>query len=310
MLLPVSFISFLLGILFQNHYSTMNQNNSTETIKYVHINDSTKIAYTESGAGAQTLLFIHGLGSNLKAWNKNIPELSENFKCIAVDLPGYGSSSTGDYPFDMQFFAATLHSFLTLKGIHKVHLVGHSMGGQIAITFALNYPDYVSSLVLIAPAGIETFDEKSSNWLKNMFTYQVLKSLSDVQIEKNFLINFYQMPDDARFMIRERFELKSTDAYDDYCKMIPKCVSGMLDQPVFDRLKEINHESLIIYGANDGLIPNKFLHPALSTRDIATLANNQIKNSELLLLEEAGHFVQWEKAKVINQKIKKFLTQK
>ncbi|HMN90388.1 MAG TPA: hypothetical protein PKE68_10250 [Saprospiraceae bacterium] len=90
--------------------------------------------------------------------------------------------------------------------------------------------------------------------------------------------------------------------------MIPKCVASMLDEPVFQRLNELRLPVLVVYGEADALIPNRFLHPKLTTQTVAEIGAKSIPNSQLILLPQAGHFVQWEQARLLNEAIKAFLT--
>lgn len=281
-------------------------------VKQVTLNDSIKIAYVEQGEHKNTLLMIHGLGSYLAAYNKLIDELSTDFRCIAIDLPGYGKSSVGDFSYSMDFFAETLLQFIDKLQLENVHLIGHSMGGQIAITTVLKDQADIKKLILLAPAGFETFSETDRQWFSQVVTPQVLKITPDVQIEKNFAVNFNGavLPEDARFMYEDRLKLKEnvTD-YEAYCQMIPRCVQGMLEAPVFDQLSEIKQSTLIFYGKNDLLIPNKFLHPESSTEQVARAGDKEIPNSELVLLEECGHFVLWDQAEKVSQQIRNFIQQ-
>lgn len=276
-------------------------------VQYLEILDSLKMAYVETGKGKTTLLFIHGLGSNLQAWQKNIETLRNKYQCIALDLPGYGKSSKGDYDFTMTFFAKTIHAFIKKKKLKNVVLVGHSMGGQISIHTFLQDKKAIKKLVLIAPAGLEVFSAKEKNWFKNIYTPAVVKMTTNEQIIKNFELNFYQMPDDARFMIEDRLELKASSEYDAYCEMIPQCVMGMLNEPVFDSLEKINIPTLIVYGKDDSLIPNKFLHPQLTTQQVAEAGRKKITDSKLIMINTAGHFVNWEQSKATNAAILDFL---
>ncbi|MBX2877735.1 MAG: alpha/beta hydrolase, partial [Saprospiraceae bacterium] len=200
----------------------------------IALNDSLTINYVDEGQGSHTLVFVHGLGSNLKAWQKNIDALSKSYRCIALDLPNYGQSSQGDYPFGMSYFAEVLKSFLDKLNLEKVVLVGHSMGGQTAIHFALDYPEMLSHLILMAPAGFETFTPQQIQWFEQVYTKAFVQSATEVQIRKNFHLNFFDMPEDAQFMISDRLEMRAdSSAYDSYCAMIPKCVIGMLKEPIF-----------------------------------------------------------------------------
>lgn len=272
------------------------------------LDDNIEIYYTDEGRGKCTLLFIHGLGSNHKCWQKNIAALKEHYRCISVDLPGYGCSSNGDYPYSMDFFASCIRTFINKLNLWNVVLVGHSMGGQIAITAVLNDASRIRNLALIAPAGFETFNDFERQWIRNMYDPMWIKETSPEQIRFNFEVNFYQFPDDAQFMIQDRMDMRlREEEYDRYCRMIPKCVSGMLEAPVFSRLKDIPVPTLILFGANDLLIPNKMIHPTLSPIGVAETGARQIPNHHLEIMKPCGHFVQWECASVVNRSIRNYL---
>ncbi len=266
-----------------------------------------EIAYVDRGEGPYTLIFLHGLGTYLKAWLYNTDALAMRNRCIALDLPGYGKSSKGDYPFSMAFFAEQVALFCTALGLEKVVLVGHSMGGQIALTLALQRPDLVERLILLAPVGIETFNETEAAWLKNIYTPEILKNSTPEQIRRNFVANFYAWPPEAEILYNDRLALRQTVEYDAWCRMIPQCVRAMLDEPVFSRLGEIKQPTLILFGEEDALIPNRILHPTQTTLQVAQLAQASIRGSRLRMISKAGHMLQWEQAVAVNDAIKAFL---
>lgn len=276
--------------------------------KLVKLPDGTDLAYLEAGAGEQTLLFVHGLGTNKSAWQKNIAYLKNYYRCIAIDLPGYGASSQKDFSFSMDFFAQSLRDFAAALDLQNLILVGHSMGGQIAVTFALNFPGFLKKLVLIAPAGFEKFSEAEKIWFGGVYQPLLLKAASEEQIRQNFENNFFHFPNDAEQLITERMQLKKeAAAYDYYCRMIPKNVAAMLEAPIFDRLHLLRLPTLIFFGLNDALIPNPFLHPNQSTAEIARAGHLKIPGSQLTLLPDCGHFLNWEKADEVNRGIQHFL---
>jgi pimeloyl-ACP methyl ester carboxylesterase len=273
----------------------------------VRILDSLEIAYIDEGAGEYTLFFVHGMGSYLKSWTKNIEALKLRYRCVALDLPGYGKSSAGVYPQSMTFFADAARGLIERLRLENVVLVGHSMGGQIGMHVAIRGLPQLEKLVLIAPAGFETFTEAEKRWFESVYTPAFIQTTPATQIERNFELNFFQMPDDARFMIEDRLLLRETAAYETYCDMIPRCVRGMLDEPVYERLPDITLPTLILFGNDDALIPNRFLHPTLSTAEVARDGQSRIPGSELRLLDACGHFVQWECADEVNAVIEGFL---
>ncbi|MEL7122070.1 MAG: alpha/beta hydrolase [Bacteroidota bacterium] len=276
-------------------------------VKYTTVLDDINLAYVDEGRGKHTILFVHGLGSYLKGWIKNIDELKKYYRCIALDLPGYGKSSRGNYSYDMSFHSRVVRSFIEKKNLKHVILVGHSMGGQVSMTTVLNSSERINKLILVAPAGIETFSEAEKILVNNFYHPSLLKAATESQIKRNFKLNFFNFPEDANFMIEDRFLLKETKWYDTYCEMIPKCVLGMLNQPVFNKIDKIDIPTLIIYGENDMLIPNKLLHPNLSTTKVGKMANNKIPNSSLKMVRRCGHFAQWNQAEEVNELMKEFV---
>jgi pimeloyl-ACP methyl ester carboxylesterase len=110
-------------------------------------------SYTDSGSGP-VLLFIHGLLGSQKQWAHLVDELDEDHRLIVPDLFGHGQSAkpVGDYSLGAH--AATLRDLLDRLGIEQVSLVGHSLGGGIAMVFSYLFPERVDRLVLVASGGL------------------------------------------------------------------------------------------------------------------------------------------------------------
>lgn len=308
----IRFFTLLGGLigaqLLSAQISTMDLQYPPNT-RMITLPSGIQIAYTDEGEATNgpTLVMLHGLGSNLKCWQKTTEILGKQARCIAIDLPGYGKSGKGEYPYDMAFFAKTLREFVQTLGLQNLVLVGHSMGGQIAVTALLQDSTLAQKLVLLAPAGFETFTEQEKAWFQMVYTPALLKSTSAEQIRKNFELNFSKFPPDAEFMIQDRLAMRETAAYDQYCNMIPQCVMGMLQQPVFEQLSQIKTPTLILYGENDALIPNRLLHKTLTTKQVAESGQGRLPHSQLQYILGAGHFVQWEGAEQVNQAILNFV---
>lgn len=264
------------------------------------------IAYIDEGTSDNVILLIHGLGTNAKSWIKNIPELSKDFRVIAVDLPGYGKSDKGYYKYSMSWYAQVLKEFLDNLGIEKATYAGHSMGGQISLISALNYPGKVDRLVLISPAGFEKFTEGEGDWMKAAYKVDLVKDAPTRNIDFNLRLNFYETPDDAAFFVTDRIQVKGASDFEDYCYAVTRNVTGMIDEPVLNKLVNINHKTLILFGKNDGLIPNPYLHGGF-TEDIANFGKSQLSNSELVMIPECGHMLPFEKPDEANAAILKFM---
>lgn len=310
-LLIILFASALLiasGCSPYGNLSIMNfdELNYPYPVKKAVLSDDITLAYVDEGAGDQTIIFVHGLGSYLPAFKKNIEGLKQNYRCIAIDLPGYGKSSKAIHSGTMDFYADVIKLFMDKLGLKKAVLAGHSMGGQIAMVMALRYPDYVDKLVLVSPAGIETFTEGQKEWFRNVMTVAGVKNTSTQQIRANLTANFYNLPDDAEFMITDRIAMRDAKYFDNYCYTVVQSVKGMVDQPVYDFLPNIKQKTLILFGENDNLIPNPYLNPGF-TADIGKIAEERIPNSKLIVVPSCGHFVQFEKADVFNNAVKDFL---
>lgn len=274
------------------------------------IDEKISIAYTDNGnrKNKEVLLFIHGLSSYIPAWSKLIPLLKDYFRCIAIDLPGYGKSSAGVHAGSMTFYADVISKFIKKLDLQKVCLVGHSMGGQISIVTALEHPSQVEKLILLAPAGFETFTDDEKAWVKKNNSPEILALLSEKQIRYNFGINFFSMPNDVEPMINDRIKMKVWKNYKDYCKIVSNSLYGLLDYSVFNKLHLISQPTLVQFGKNDRLIPNSILHKNITPEKIAIDGASQIPNARLVMIDKCGHFIQFEKPDIIATEIINFLT--
>ena len=104
--------------------------------------------------GGTPLVLIHGFGGDLNNWLFNQPALAENHDVLALDLPGHGRSSKEVGAADMAMLTDVFGDFLDAVGVERTHLVGHSMGGVLALLFAMQNPERVTGLTLLAPAGL------------------------------------------------------------------------------------------------------------------------------------------------------------
>lgn len=265
-----------------------------------------EIAVSDTGKGERTLVLIHGLGSSMPAWKNNVAALAAQHRVVTIDLPGYGKSSKGNYDYSMAFFAKAVRGVVRELQLENVVLVGHSMGGQIAITYALEYPQDVQALVLSSPAGLERFEDGEAKWLAGTITPEFTCKADDEAIWLRHAQNFHRVPKSAEFMVKDRLAVVGGPDFESYCVAVSRSVSGMVDGPVIDRLRDLEVPTLVLFGDNDNLIPNPFLHGG-STEKLARKSTALIRDAELVILERAGHMAQFEAADAWNAAVLRFL---
>lgn len=105
------------------------------------------LSWRESGEGDDVIVFLHGLGGSRTAWEPQLEALSDRWRCVAWDLPGYGASEPIE-PLTFPAVADAVVSLLDRLGVERAHLCGLSFGGQQALHVALRHPGRVRSLVL------------------------------------------------------------------------------------------------------------------------------------------------------------------
>jgi len=166
------------------------------------------ISFIDVGTGSKTLILVHGLASNAGFWRYVIPELSKEYRVIAIDLPGYGKSQKDAYPYSISFYAEQIKRLADELKLKKFTIAGHSMGGQIGIMFSLKYPDRLEKLVLASPAGIEEFEKGEGDWLRSVMTKNFIKKTYEDGVRRNLANNFYSWDDSKwEWMVEERVRM-------------------------------------------------------------------------------------------------------
>ena len=112
-----------------------------------------KRAYRIAGSGPAILL-IHGIGDNSTTWNTVQAKLAQRFTVIAPDLLGHGLSDKPRADYSVAAYANGMRDLLSVLEIERVTLVGHSLGGGVAMQFAYQFPQYVDRLILVSAGGV------------------------------------------------------------------------------------------------------------------------------------------------------------
>ena len=151
---------------------------------------NTKISYTEQGKGTAVVL-LHGFLENQTMWNAFVPNLAKKNRVITIDLLGHGQTECLGYVHAMEDQADMVHAVLHELKIRKTVLIGHSMGGYIALAFAELYPENIKGLVLLNSTSRADSDERKTNRdraivaVKQNYTAFVRMSIANLFSEDN-----------------------------------------------------------------------------------------------------------------------------
>lgn len=111
-----------------------------------------RVHYLDAGAGERTFVLVHGMGGRWQHWLETIPTLAEHGRVLVLDLPGFGQSETPAARVSLNGFADAAAQLIRDLGVERAVLVGHSMGGPIALRFASRYPDLAEAIVPVGGA--------------------------------------------------------------------------------------------------------------------------------------------------------------
>jgi 3-oxoadipate enol-lactonase len=244
------------------------------------------------GVDKPIIIFIHGFPFNKSTWNDQVRFLSLKFRCIAYDLRGFGHSTDGLDDLTIESFADDLNNFMEILQIDKAVLCGLSMGGYIALQTYIKYHIKFSGLILcdtqchadsseakngrkksveqINGGGKKDFAEK---FVKNVFSEETLKKEELVKGITDIIVN---TPD-----ITLVKTLVALGERPDTCYI----------------LNDINVPCLIMCGKEDKITPPKLSH----------YLHQQIKNSEIEIISNAGHLSNLENPAVFNDLVEKFI---
>ena len=277
-------------------------------VKKLQVNEAIKLAYIDEGKEqAPVLLFIHGMGSGVPLWEKNIKELRQQFRCIALDLPGHGYSSKGDFPFTMSFYTEVVLLFIQSLGLASVTLIGHSMGGQVAIITGIKAPHLVERLVLLSPAGIEPYTAMEKQLLITTMAGVVASGNAFTKNRLNYMIGFDNNQEEAGELASKMAFFK--DEAVQFGHMMQRSVEGMLLETVNHALDKIKQPCLMIVGKKDKVSPYQYLR-GQEFVEIVALEASKIQDCRLVVFPDCGHFAQFQRPKSFNNEVLNFMKEK
>lgn len=121
--------------------------------RYIQVGNIKARYWDTQGSGTPVVL-LHGLGASVEVWSATFPALDGHRRVLAVDLPGFGRSDKPEASYTLSYMADFVRGFLDVMAVERATLVGHSLGGGVALRLALDIPARLERLVLIAPAAL------------------------------------------------------------------------------------------------------------------------------------------------------------
>jgi pimeloyl-ACP methyl ester carboxylesterase len=230
------------------------------------------IRYEEVSAEGEPLVLIHGLAESSRVWYRNVPALAERYHVYLVDLPGFGSMRHLRRYFDLHECSSWLDGWMQAVGLTSAHMVGHSMGGYVAMALAALRPEKIQRLVLVDSIGAPF---ASPDLRRNQ--YQAFKAIG-----------------------RTTPAFWPYIAYD-YLRagpvMVLKAAQQILALDAAEVVAAVQAPTLLIWGAEDDLVPLAMSRPL----------HERLAESRLLVLERANHFCMFEQPRVFNDALLRFL---
>ncbi|WP_371365632.1 alpha/beta fold hydrolase [Pseudomonas sp. QL9] len=264
---------------------------------FVTLNDGLRLHYLDSGSG-DAVLFIHGSGpgaSGHSNFNLNYPEFAAaGHRALVPDLPGYGLSDKPETDYTLDFFVEAMFGLLDSLDIQRCTLVGNSLGGAIAIKMALDQPQRIARLVLMAPGGLM---EKEQYYLQMEGIQRMGAAFANGELN------------DAEGM-RRLLSLQLFDASQISDETVNERVAVVKEQPRYvltrmqvpnlaARLSELSCPILGFWGMNDKFCPASGAQTLMQA----------CRNIRFILLSECGHWVMVEHREVFNRDVLAFLAE-
>lgn len=248
-----------------------------------------KIRVLEMGEGGVPILFVHGFGGDLENWMFNQAELAAERRTIALDLPGHGGSSKEPGEGGVPALADAVLTVLDALGVERAHLVGHSLGGAVALHLALERPQRTASATLVAPAGFGP--EIAMDYIEGFLAHSRARKLRPVL---EMLVHDPALV--TAEMVENVLRAKRMDGAQRALEAIAAaCFGGGRQRwQARERLAGLAVPVQVIWGEQDRILPVRHAEGLP-----AAIAVHR--------LESAGHLVHMEKAAEVNALIARFL---
>lgn len=248
---------------------------------------SLDIHYLNGGEG-DPLVLIHGGGDGGRAWLENLTQLSNHFTVYAPDLPGFGHSQPIGDDFHVSEFVDFIEGFTNNLGLKRFHLVGHSLGGGIALHFALKFPHKIGRLVLVSSMFL---GKEIALWARVLSSPAFLRFIGAANIAIFKAVGWLARLLYAPFEFAIPFSRVQMS--------IGKTIMTLQGQTIIllNRLSELIMPTLLVWGARDGIVPARHAYAAAE----------EIPDCQLHVFEGGGHSVYKQRVQEFSQLLAGFL---
>jgi 3-oxoadipate enol-lactonase len=241
----------------------------------------------EELGGGETLVLIHGLATNRDIWGFVAPPLARSRRVVLLDIPGFGESEPAGAGFELTEVAERIARGLAAQGVRgPFDVVGHSLGGAIALTLAATRPRSVRRLVLVAPAGLAAIPgpvaaavAAASDGL--LFVRRSLAPLAELRWGRRLLLAFTAAdgasisPTQARMMVGASAGARRTAS----------ALAAINRADLLPLLGEVSAPLGVIWGAQDRTVPVR----------LAATVREARPDAEIVTIDHAGHVVMVER---------------
>ena len=251
-----------------------------------------RVRYADRGFGDSVVLLLHGFGGDLDNWMFNLDSLAEKHRVLALDLPGHGQSVKTNVDPSLSGMATFVRKFLDVLSVSSVHVVGHSMGGAIAMQLASDSPETVKSLGLICSAGLGP--DINSDYLRGFVeaqSQQELKLVLEQLFADESLVNLQ--------LVNNLLNYKRMDGVEASLNALSETLISAGEQTFLtDNIVASGIPVLVIWGKQDRIIP------VSHAQNYSAAGGSCV---EVEIFDSAGHMVQMEKAYDVNRSLLNFL---
>ncbi len=251
----------------------------------------------ESGAGEETIVFMHGVGARADRWRSNLgPFADAGYRCLAIDLPGHGFADKGaNVPARVPDFSNFLADFLDTMSVHRAVLIGTSLGGHIAAHYACERPDRVRALVLVGSLGLLALADGVGDLISRS-----IQETDRESVERKVRLVFADPGVLSPETIDEEFRINnSRGAADSFARLGNYFSSGINDDVVGGRLAALSEPipTLLVWGAEDRVV----------IPDVGRAARELLHGCELIEISGTGHAPYLERPEAFNAPVLQFL---